>query len=465
MEPSGRQSRLFGQPIEELDAGQVLGGKYKLKRCLGSGGMGSVWLAHNTALDIKVAIKVVRPGGRQDVATERVLQEARAAARIDHPAIVRVTDFGSTDLGHPFLVMEALNGEDLGARIEREGKLPPTEAVRLLLPIAHALAAAHEKKIVHRDLKPDNIFLAKLEHDGVQPKLIDFGIAKIEMADSDRITGQGVVMGSPGYLSPEQAAGADVDARSDIWSFSVVLYELLAGDLPFREPNQLALLRAIIQKAPTSLLDNGTVDAGLWQILEKGLEKEPDKRWESIRTMGVALAEWLMANGVTEDICSASLDSVWLRRRGSHPETAQAMTGLIAPIAVPPSEAEVDEPRPSALPAPTPSKLPYAVALLAVGAVGIGAAVYLNRADPPQVATAPTSELPSASGASHTGLSTPSVTPEPAASVTASTRPVSAKSAEPSQSTQRAPLPKAAPSAALPKPSPSTAPTLKRPTF
>ena len=465
IEASARESRLFGQPIEGLDAGKVLGGKYQLKRSLGSGGMGSVWLAHNTALDIPVAIKVVKPGGRQDGATERVLQEARAAARIDHPAIVRVTDFGSTELGHPFLVMEALNGEDLGARIEREGKANPIEAVRTLLPIAHALAAAHEKGIVHRDLKPDNIFLAKLEHDALQPKLIDFGIAKIEMAASDRITAQGVVMGSSGYLSPEQAAGADVDARSDIWSFSVVLYELLAGELPFREPNQLALLRAIIQKEPTSLLDNGTVDAGLWSVLAKGLAKEPDQRWESIRAMGAALAEWLVANGVSEDICSGSLDSIWLRRRGSYPESAPAMTGPISTsqTALLQVDAEARISTVPAQPARAGLSLPLALALLGVGAVGIGAAVYFTRAEPvPPSATSAQSSPPLAVGSHDARLAAPTVTPEPSASAASSTTVPATKSAVPSQ---RALTPKAAVPTALPKPTQSAAPTLKRPTF
>ena len=470
LEPGARESRLFGQPIEGLDAGKVLGGKYQLKRSLGSGGMGSVWLAHNTALDIPVAIKVVKPGGRQDGATERVLQEARAAARIDHPAIVRVTDFGSTELGHPFLVMEALNGEDLGARIEREGKATPIDAVRTLLPIAHALAAAHEKGIVHRDLKPDNIFLAKLEHDALQPKLIDFGIAKIEMVASDRITGQGVVMGSPGYLSPEQAAGADVDARSDIWSFSVVLYELLAGELPFREPNQLALLRAIIQKEPNSLLDNGTVDAGLWSVLAKGLAKEPDQRWESIRAMGAALAEWLVANGVSEDICSGSLDSIWLRKRGSYLESALAMTGPISTsqtatsqTAVLQVDAEASRSTVPAQPGRSGLSLPLALGLLGIGAVGIGVGVYFTRAEPvPPSATTTQSSPPSAVGSHDARLAAPTVTPELSGTAASSTTAPATKSAVPSQRvlTPKAPVP-----TALPKPTQSAAPTLKRPTF
>ena len=162
--------------------GDVVAGKYQLGRHLGEGGMGDVWLAHNETLDIDVALKLIRGELATAEMAERLLHEARAAARLGHPAIVRVNDFGKTDRGDPFIVMELLQGEDLGAALSSRGRLNAVTAVRTLLPIAHALMVAHNKGIVHRDLKPENVFLAKSDDGKLQPKLVDFGVAKLERA-------------------------------------------------------------------------------------------------------------------------------------------------------------------------------------------------------------------------------------------------------------------------------------------
>ena len=164
---------------DRYQPGQVIGGKYTLVRRLGVGGMGAVWVAHQTVLDVFVAVKVLSLGNdAPDVGAEsRMLEEARTAARIGHAAIVRVLDFGRTGHGDPFVVLELLDGEDLADVLTRERKLDKLEAVATLLPIAHALAAAHDHGIVHRDVKPENIFLARSEV-GLQPKLLDFGVAR-----------------------------------------------------------------------------------------------------------------------------------------------------------------------------------------------------------------------------------------------------------------------------------------------
>jgi serine/threonine-protein kinase len=243
-----------------------------------------------------------------------LLQEARAAARIGHPAIVRISDFGKTPAGDPYLVMELLDGEDLSSALERRGRLNPLNAVRMLLPIAHALAAAHDKHIVHRDLKPENIYLSRSEDGSVQPKLIDFGVAKLGKTEtSERITAVGVVVGSPGYMAPEQARGDDCDERADIWALCVVLYELVTGSLPFQGPNYNALLRAIIEDAAVPITEHGAGDEALWAILDRGLRKVPAARWESMRSLGQALSGWLMERGILEDVCGASLDATWHR--------------------------------------------------------------------------------------------------------------------------------------------------------
>ncbi|HTJ81695.1 MAG TPA: serine/threonine-protein kinase, partial [Polyangiaceae bacterium] len=193
--------------VRHLREGDLLSGKYRLVRALGQGGMGSVWAAHNEALDVEVAIKVIRADVRGIVdahVAERLLREARAAAQLRHPAIVRIMDFGKTEGGDPFIVMELLKGDDLAVHLERGGRMSPVNAVRTLLPIAHAMVAAHERRIVHRDLKPENIVLAVQDDDSLQPKLIDFGVAKHEKGPSARITSAGSLLGSPGYMSPEQ---------------------------------------------------------------------------------------------------------------------------------------------------------------------------------------------------------------------------------------------------------------------
>jgi len=310
---SGRESR----PSGEFSAGVLIGQKYRLVRCLGHGGMASVWVAHNEALDIHVAIKFIRADLAQTQLADRLLQEARAAARLGHPAIVRVSDFGKTRRGDPYIVMELLSGEDLGTALERRGRLPAVKAVRTLLPIAHALGTAHDKGIVHRDLKPENVFLAQTEDGNVQPKLVDFGIAKLENENFARLTDMGTALGSPGYMSPEQARGQDVDHRSDVWALCVVLYESMTGRLPFDGKSYNALLRSIIEDTPAPITNFAAGDQDLWAVLEKGFEKDPDRRWQNMREIGAALARWLVQRNVQEDIAGASLQAAWFQWRKS----------------------------------------------------------------------------------------------------------------------------------------------------
>jgi serine/threonine protein kinase len=300
-----------------IGVGTLLDGKYRLESALGTGGMGSVFLAHHDALDVEVAIKVVRADlaeATQVPLGDRLLQEARAAAQLGHPAIARVFDFGVTPGGDPYLVMELLEGEDLAQVLHRRGAVKPAKAVQTILPIAHGLAAAHEKGIVHRDVKPENIFLAKTDSGHVQPKLIDFGVAKLERTAAERITLVGYLLGSPGYMSPEQARGEDVGASADTWALAVVLYEMLTGRLPFQADNYNALLRAIVDDAHPSILELGVDDAELGAILDRGLCKRIEQRWPSMVELGVALAHWLVKRGYAVDICGNSLSASWLGR-------------------------------------------------------------------------------------------------------------------------------------------------------
>ncbi|HEX3595896.1 MAG TPA: serine/threonine-protein kinase [Polyangiaceae bacterium] len=292
--------------------GDVIANKYRLGNRLGEGGMGDVWLAHNETLDIDVALKLIRGELASPEMTERLLHEARAAARLGHPAIVRVNDFGKTERGDPFIVMELLEGEDLAAALASRGRLNAIAAVRTLLPIAHALMVAHNKGIVHRDLKPENVFLAKSDDSKLQPKLVDFGVAKLERAQDQHLTQSREVVGSPLYMSPEQARGDEVDHRADIWAFAVLLYEAITGRAPFQGKNYNALLYSIVANPPTPAMELGGGDADLWTILERGFRKEADQRWFSMRDFGEALAHWLEDRDVHDDITGASLSATWL---------------------------------------------------------------------------------------------------------------------------------------------------------
>jgi serine/threonine-protein kinase len=293
--------------------GQILGGKYELVSKAGEGATGAVWIALNTSLQSRVAIKLVHPEMRLPVIVERVMREARAAARLTHSAIVRVFDLGETPNGDPYIVMELLEGESLRTMLDRKVRLTPEEALAVLLPLASAMHLAHEEGIIHRDIKPDNIMLARIDGGRIQPKLVDFGIAKLSFGDPGGVNTGALVIGTPGYMSPEQAGGGEtVDHRTDIWSFSALLYEMVSGDTPFPSVNTLEALVAVIRDPVPSLLGERVKDPALWAIIERGLKKDPKERWSSMRDLGEALTAWLAARGVAEDVSGVPLRALWL---------------------------------------------------------------------------------------------------------------------------------------------------------
>jgi len=297
--------------------GVIVAQKFQLVRILGEGGMGSVWVAKNLALDVHVALKLIRAELSRSVPGlgERLLQEARAAASIEHPAVIKIFDFGLTELKDPYIAMELLNGESLAGTVQRRGKVNAVRAVQTLLPITEALLAAHERGIVHRDLKPDNIFLARGAGNRLEPKVLDFGIAKFEQKTSHNLTSVGTILGSPAYMSPEQARGeTDVDGRTDVWALCVVLYEVITGQLPFFGENYNALLYAILEGQPKTFAELGINEPLLWSIILRGLEKDRGRRCPDMFELGRALAIWLLDRGVQEDVCNALLKPKWLQR-------------------------------------------------------------------------------------------------------------------------------------------------------
>jgi serine/threonine-protein kinase len=317
-ETGRKSSRSEGSRTERTEylAGAVIADRYKLVRPLGRGGMGVVWVAHSLVLGVDVALKLIHSDLGGTTGGTRMAREAHAAARLGHPAMVRVFDFGWTSRADPFLVMELVQGESLGSILRRELRLPAIQAVQLLLPLADGLRSAHDKGIVHRDVKPDNILIARDEFGRQQPKLLDFGIAKVDqtLANEDRkLTQEGVALGSPEYMSPEQASGReDIDHRSDVWALCVVLYESITGKMPFDRPNYNALMQAIIHDGALPTTEFSAGDPDLWRVIERGLQKNPDQRWASMTELGEALALWLYEHGVKEDISANSLRAVWL---------------------------------------------------------------------------------------------------------------------------------------------------------
>jgi eukaryotic-like serine/threonine-protein kinase len=234
---------------EEERVGTLLGGRYRLDAILGRGGTGVVFDATHSWTGRRVAVKLLKPEYSRDLSlTRRFLQEARAAANLVHPNVVSVLDMGNEDDGAVHLVLERLDGESLGAFLEREKKLSPKEALSILVPIMDALCLAHRQGIIHRDLKPDNVYL---HHDGAGrrvPKLLDFGMAKMVDAAWGSATQTGTLVGTPFYMSPEQAEGRkEQGAASDVWSMGVIFYRCLTGTLPFWADTPTKLLIEIVK--------------------------------------------------------------------------------------------------------------------------------------------------------------------------------------------------------------------------
>jgi serine/threonine-protein kinase len=329
--------------------GAVVAGKYRLLHRLGEGGMGSIWAAHNPTLDISVALKLIRLDLASDDAHARLIQEARATARLADPGVVRIFDVGHTEQGDPFISMELLAGTNLRQALDG-GPFDPVRAVRTLLPIARALECAHRAGIVHRDVKPDNIVLAVGARGDLQPKLVDFGVAKI-LTRPNQLTILGAAVGSPLYMSPEQARGEPIDARTDLWSICVVLYEAIMGAPPFDAANSNALLHAIATQAAPPLVGRGVCDEALSKIIDRGLSKRRDERWQHARDLMLALAEWLRGHGVMDDITGLSLRGRGMGQRSSLP--AALHSGEESPRAQPNAATllNVSRERPSPSPA------------------------------------------------------------------------------------------------------------------
>ncbi len=282
--PRTRESVDFGPCGSRVD-------RYQVETLLGSGGFGGVYVALHTNLGQRVALKLLKPRAEVDPdIAERFLREARAAAAISSPHVVRVSDFGETASGEAFLVMELLAGRDLDAVLRASGPLSEPQAVALMLEVLAGLAAAHRAGVVHRDLKPANIFLA--QDAGRQlAKLVDFGISHARLRPEDRtLTAAGMILGTPAYMAPEQLQGLPVDVRVDVYSAGVVLYQMLSGSLPHEAETFERLVVLLCTEDPRPIrFAAPQLTQALGEVVDRAVARQPSARFASVEAFAEAL--------------------------------------------------------------------------------------------------------------------------------------------------------------------------------
>ncbi len=289
--PSGADGKEAGADRFDPLMGTVLAERYAIVRKIGEGGMGAVYEARHVVIGKRVAVKVLLEKFLESQELmARLLQEARMASSIGHENIVDVTDYGTTKDGRAYVVMEFLDGESLAHLVIRDAPLPVERSLNILRQVSSALTAAHAKGIVHRDVKPENIYLVRRgEVDFV--KVVDFGVSKAvhvgeEGPERQRLTRTGTVLGTPLYMSPEQARGGeDVDHRADIWSAGLLLYECLTGEVPFRANNYLGVISQVLTQEtvpPSQLRPELGIPAAVDRVVMRALDKDRDKRYQQM---------------------------------------------------------------------------------------------------------------------------------------------------------------------------------------
>jgi serine/threonine-protein kinase len=276
---------------------EILNGEFRILQKIGSGGMGSVYKAEQPGMDRMVAIKILHPKltNRQDLAS-RFRREARAMAQLSHPNTVKVFTYGELEDGSLYIVMEFLEGRNMNRAVKRGGPMVSERAVTILIQVCGALQEAHSAGIIHRDLKPENIFLCKQMGVDDYPKVLDFGLAKVTEQQmrpgSVNLTQEGMVFGTPEFMSPEQAQGKPLEATSDIYSLAVILYEALTGKLPFDAKNPVEFIQKHVVEKPIPLdsrVPGVTFPSGLGDAIGVALSKEPGDRYQSAIEFAAAL--------------------------------------------------------------------------------------------------------------------------------------------------------------------------------
>jgi serine/threonine-protein kinase len=350
-------------PVVKADPyiGKTIDGRYLVEETLGEGGMGVVYRGKHKLIDKKVAIKVLRGNFASDKeVTERFLQEARAASAIGNPHIIDISDFGILPDGATYFVMEYLGGSSLSKLMDEGRPLPVPRIIHIAKQIAQGLSAAHAVNIIHRDLKPDNVMLISRGTEKDFVKILDFGIAKVQTGNTSRLTQAGAVFGTPHYMSPEQAAGAPINATTDIYSLGVMLYEMAAGKVPFDAENFMGILTMHMYKAPVPMRAlvpaPQEIPPGLDAVVLKCLSKKSEQRYASMDALVLDLERL---------------------EKGQLPEAVNEMMGRSGGFNVP-----ADYFRSSKMPPPMPgepakSRSPRSKWPLVAGAAGVLTAVVL----------------------------------------------------------------------------------------
>ena len=297
--------------------GELIAERYEIEELVGTGGMSSVYKARDTLLERNVALKILHEHyTADDEFVERFKREARAVAQLSHPNIVTVIDRGE-DGGKQFIVFEYIDGENLKERLVKSGRLPVRDALELALQVARALGFAHEHGLVHRDVKPQNVLL---NGDG-RAKVTDFGIART--LDVDGVTQTGTVLGTSNYIAPEQASGNRVDTQTDVYSLGVVLYELLAGDVPFPGENFVTVALKHVNEPPPSLLNvRKDVPPRVAAAVDCALEKNPARRFPSMEAFAAELEACLLSLDSTEEVDEGGVTMV------TQPQVARQRRGV-----------------------------------------------------------------------------------------------------------------------------------------
>ncbi len=429
--------------------GQVVADRFLVHKELGKGGMGQVFLAEQVRIGRRCALKVIREGLVSDPdSVLRFNREASNAASISHPNVVQVYDFGESRDGLIFLAMEYVDGESLGALLAREGTVAPLRAVSIASQVASALTAAHDLKIVHRDLKPDNVMLARNRDGSDLVKVVDFGVARVMDSADQKVTGTGLVIGTPEYMSPEQFTGKGIDGRSDLYSLALILFRMLTGTPAFDAENAREALDARFSQQPKRLAaanPHVAWPAGLQEVMDRGLALRVDDRYQTVDAFAQAVVAvttyWNPDEGVRAEsgVVSASLavpaprgvpsgaHRAWRRAPAGAPSAEPAVGGATAALSAnvpptPPSVGLADEvgvspsgrpehavdrsmagARTAAVPADSDARSPsrrgpvvWAIALVAVVVAGVYATRGLReRASLDASAAAPSTQSPS----------------------------------------------------------------------
>ena len=333
-------------PASDFQAGHIFGDRFRVEKLFAAGGMGFVYMATDLEQQQPVALKIMRSTLQRDpVAIERFKREVRTIKRLMHPNTIELIDYGVTEDGFMFLVMEWLHGKDLREIMRIKKRLSPITATRVALQVAWSLSEAHMKGIIHRDLKPENIFIMHNPGPHLRIKVVDFGLAKVVSGpeSAEQITRGGVVCGTPEYMSPEQAKGEKLDGRSDVYALGCVMYAMLEGDAPFRGKKALDVAMMHINNSFPDL--NEKVPAALQKIIKKCVEKKASNRYRDVNELAYDLEAFLDPI----ECKKRETGDAWTIRKSTPPEVVK----LMAMNAPKPSD-EVQE-RPTA-PATTNAK-------------------------------------------------------------------------------------------------------------